>query len=584
MKPVTNRVAVLAVGILVSLAATAGAEAVPLAALEQLPVQEITVFKDGHAFVLHEGELPVNASGNVEMDYLPRPVVGTFWPYVTQDNARLRGVVAGQRRVKVERTALQLREMLEANVGRTVELTESSVSGLPARTYTATVIGFPTRSTEELSAASPPYTPEAAPVKGNIVLLRTEEGTRAVPVDRIVDVTFQEPPATLLPEEEFRNLLTLKLDWDNEAPGESAQVGLMYLERGIRWIPSYKVTIDGNGRARVELQATLINELVDLENVTANLVIGVPSFMFKETVDPISLQAAVAQLSQHFRQDSQYLNISNAMMTQAVVPREARVERPPLDLGPEVGDSGKNEDLYMFTVRNLTLEKGERMVLPVTQFELAYRDVFTLDLPFMPSPELARTLNTEQQREMARLLAQPQVEHKLRLTNTAECPLTTAPALILRDGRLLAQGMMTYGSTGSDVDLKITSAIDVKAKVRDQETKRTPDAFQLDHNSYCRVDMAGAIHLTNLRTDQVDLEVSRYVLGHFDEAGQGGKAENGNLFDYETRLGLSGGSWSASHWPSWYHNVNGAGRASWQVALEPGKSVDLTYQWHYFWR
>ena len=46
-----------------------------------MPVKEVTVFKDGHAFVLHEGAMPTDAAGNVLMDYLPSPVLGTFWPY-----------------------------------------------------------------------------------------------------------------------------------------------------------------------------------------------------------------------------------------------------------------------------------------------------------------------------------------------------------------------------------------------------------------------------------------------------------------------------------------------------------------------
>ena len=46
-------------------------DAAPLSALAKMPVREVTVFKDGHAFVLHEGSMPVDASGDVKMDYLP---------------------------------------------------------------------------------------------------------------------------------------------------------------------------------------------------------------------------------------------------------------------------------------------------------------------------------------------------------------------------------------------------------------------------------------------------------------------------------------------------------------------------------
>jgi hypothetical protein len=74
-------------------------------AFAKLPVREVTVFKDGHAFVVHQGVLPTDADGNVIMDYLPTPVIGTFWPYATGKDVKLTGVVAGRQLIKTERTA-----------------------------------------------------------------------------------------------------------------------------------------------------------------------------------------------------------------------------------------------------------------------------------------------------------------------------------------------------------------------------------------------------------------------------------------------------------------------------------------------
>src|SRR6185436_3772979 len=64
----------------------------PLSALARMPVKEITIFKDGHAFLLHEGAMPTDAAGNVIMDYLPAPVLGTFWPYSSNKDVKLIGV------------------------------------------------------------------------------------------------------------------------------------------------------------------------------------------------------------------------------------------------------------------------------------------------------------------------------------------------------------------------------------------------------------------------------------------------------------------------------------------------------------
>ncbi len=309
----------LAVAQTFTVAAFAAEKAAPLSTFGKLPIKEITVFKDGHAFVAHEGEMPTDAHGNVVMDYLPAPVVGTFWPYSAEKRAKLTSVVASTKRVLVERTALSLRELLEANIGAEVIITESGTNR-----YAATILGLPARSAEEQAATNPPNTGEKLPEKGNLILLQTAEGVKVLAIDRIQDVTFKQAHKPAAANEEFRNLLTLKLDWGKAKPAKTANVGLFYLQKGVRWIPSYKVEIDGDGKAAVKLQATLLNELADLEDVSVNLVIGVPTFAFKDTIDPIALQQDLAQLSQYFRTDTGgqnsplASNFSNAIMSQQV--------------------------------------------------------------------------------------------------------------------------------------------------------------------------------------------------------------------------------------------------------------------------
>jgi len=464
-------------------AALAADKAAPLSTFGKLPIKEITVFKDGHAFVAHEGEMPTDDHGNVVMDYLPAPVIGTFWPYSAEKRAKLTSVVASQKRVLVERTALNLRDLLEANIGAEAIIAETGTNR-----YAATILGLPARSAEEQAATSPPNAGEKLPEKGNLILLKTVEGVKALSIDRIQEVTFTHSHKAAAASEEFRNLLNLKLDWGRTKPAQSANVGLFYLQKGVRWIPSYKVELDGKGNAAVKLQATLLNELADLDDVSVNLVIGVPTFAFKDTIDPIALQQNLAQLSQYFQTDTGGRNsplasqFSNAIMSQQAA-RMSDYRAAPApglggELGPEVGDAGKSEDLFVFTVPHVTLKRGERMVLPIAEFTLPYKDVFTLELPFGPPPEVRANLNNEQQRELARLFSTPKVMHKVRLTNTSKYPVTTAPALIIRQGRVLAQGLMTYASTGASVDLPITTAVDFQVRKSDVETKRTPNAVR----------------------------------------------------------------------------------------------------------
>ena len=558
--------------------------AAPLGALAKMPVKEVTVFKDGHAYVIHQGTMPVDASGNVLLDLLPSPVLGTFWPYSLDKKATLQSVTAGRRRVKVERTAVTLRELIEANLGAEVVISEGSK---PA--YPATIVRFLSRSSEELDATLPPTGTEHVPIKGNILLLKTIEGTRAVPVEHITDVKFVGKYETKVSEEEFRNLLTMKLDWAGQPPVNTAEVGMAYVQKGIRWIPNYRIELDANGKAIVKLQATLLNELTDLKDATVNLVIGVPSFYFKETTDPIALTGALAQLSTYFQTDAstQYA-MSNSMMTQVARGGEIRKGgAAPVNLGPEIGVAGsQNEDLFVFTIKNVTLAKGQRMVLPISQHTLEYKDLYTLDVPYSPPQTFKQYANNAQAAEIVKLMSEAKVMHKLRLTNGNTQPLTTAPALILRDGKVLAQAMMTYTSKGGSVDLTLTTAVDVRVKKKDKESKRTPNVANFNNEAFWRSDIASSLELTNQSNKPIEVEVTRYVLGNVDKAGEGAKAEMVNLLEDDEGLqsAYRPGWYGYYSWPVWWSHFNGVGRVTWTAKLAPGKSAEQSYEWHYFWR
>lgn len=549
-----------------------------------MPVKEITIFKDGHAFVLHEGEMPTGTDGNVVIDYLPRPIIGTFWAYSADTKAKLTGVVSHKRIVPIKRTALTIPELIEGNIGSRVLVKDQNV-------YEATILGIPTRSSQELGRTSAPGSPEALPVRSDVVKLKVAEGVKIVPINQIQQITFLDEPLGDLTREEIRDTMTLKLDWNRRSPDDTANVGMVYVQRGIRWIPNYRVDIDGKGNAVVKLQATIINELTDIEDVSAHLVIGVPKFAFENTPDPISLQQTVAQLSRHFRADSQSAYaFSNMIMTQAAMPvRRAAVPAADvgdaLDLGPDIAGSGKNEDLYVFTLEHVTLKKGQRMVVPVAEYELKYRDVFVLDLPFGPPPEVRHNLNSQQQTKLAQLYHAPKVMHKIRLANNAKCPLTTAPALILRQGRIIAQSMMTYTAVGASSDLELTAAVDIAVEKLDNETDRIPDAAKWDGYTYARSNLTGTVHLTNRRDETVNLEIRRSVLGHVDSASHEGSIEHlgrheGGWMDPISRPFW----WGWYNWPYWWYHFNAVGRVTWEYELKPGKTVELEYKWHYFWR
>lgn len=573
---------VLAVVVTVLVPESSHAAGVGSNALASMPIREVTVFKDGHAFVLHEGDVTTDGAGNVLLDYLPTPVIGTFWPYADDPNAKLRAVSAGKQRVSLEKTALSIRDLLQANLGARVEIREGD------KYYRATIAGIPNSSAEEQEAVAPAGSGPQISQPGQLILLKTETGTRAIPIDRIQDVTFIDNPTAQLEYEEIRNLLKLELDWGGRVPAKTARVGMTYLQKGLRWIPHYKLHIDGNGTVKVQLQATLLNELADLDGVTANLLVGVPSFDFKSTVDPIALRETAAQLSPYFQEGSQTAHaFSNSMMIQTQAVRMNEFRHAPVqpaadvDVGPDVANSGKNEELFLFTIKDVTLAKGERMVLPVGEWTMKYRDVFRLEIPFTPPLEVQQNFNSTQQAELAKLFHAPKVKHVLRVTNDQQIPLTTAPALITSDRGVLGQGMMTYTSPGSSVDLTVTTAVNVPVSHKEDEIKRTPEAITWRNHSYMQIDMQGTIKLTNYRDKDIELEVVRTVMGAADSVEADGTIRRPSAWD-EDFIGRPHW-WSWYSWPYWWTHMNSFSRFEWKQTLKAGEGVELSYKWHYFW-
>jgi hypothetical protein len=583
---------------IVAFITTANAEPIPTTApatgLSKMPVKEVTIFKDGHALLLHAGKMPTDSAGNVLLDNLPAPVLGTFWPYSNDPAVKLSAVVAGERRIIVNHTTLAIPDLLRANIGAHVVVKTDT-------DYEGTIVDLPSRGIDELRATDP-TTVARLPQDGEVLLLKTGAGTKVLNITAIQSLIFEGDYKTTASREETRTLLTLKLQWPGNQPKPQADVGMMYLQKGIRWIPSYKISVDGNGHADVQMQATILNELTDLDDVTANLVIGVPSFAFKDTTDPIAIQQVVAQLSPYFQNNANTAyGMSNAIMTQArmgerqmgggfggggggAAPLDSQI-----DLGPEVAGSQKNEDLFVFTVKHITLKKGERMVIPVTQFTLAYTDVYKLDIPITPPEEIFRSLDGARQAELAQLFHSPKVMHTLRLTNTADMPITTAPALLLRDGKVLAQSMTEYTPQKASLDLPVTATVDVLVTKSEKETKRTPNAVNWEGSEYARIDLEGSLKLTNHRSSPVTLEISRSILGEVDSADNDGKTEMLNVFEDQSFLPSATqdnqpNGWGGYNWPYWWNHFNGIGRVTWKATLDPGKDLEVKYAWHYFWR
>lgn len=568
---------------------------------ETLPIREITAFKDGHALVLRAGYADVTASGDITLADLPRPIMGTFWAEENEESARLASVTVASISEPTKLVAATIEDLLRANIGRSIVFRspdQDQRTGLLLDIIEEQPTGtqVPEPYWNGYSWVSPPAPPQARPQR--LALLKIGDEVAALPIGHIQDVRFiGDSPSLEIIEDQAHERMTLDLDWEGE-PAETADVSLMYIERGLRWIPSYRITMLDGDRVNIELQATLINELADLNSVKLHLAIGVPKFAFEHTPDPVALREQLDSLGMFFQRTAD--GQTGAMLSNAIMAQTARMSEYRLNSGnrgrdsegsqpasPALTGSERAEDLYVFSIENISLSKGARMVVPLVSYEVSSSSVYRLDLPASPPVQALQHFNNDQHRQLAQLLNRPTAMHLLRIKNDNPegYPITTAPAMIVKDGRTLAQGLLTYAAPGAIVDLEVGAAVDIAVDTHEQESGRQPDAQLWNGYQHSRIDIASQIQLTNRKPHKVTVEVRKLAFGLPGVAGQNGKAVALSVFGDELFVEAEGVAWWRWYsWPYYWHRLNGASRFTWTVELESGADTCLDASWHYFWR
>ena len=562
---------------------------------EELAITEVTAFKDGHALVVRAGSVALDADGDAVLRDLPRPILGTFWADEDEAEATLASVVSERVEEVESLPAASLAALLEANIGARVaylDVRNQVREGILREIIRGDdpmglVVRQPAGGIDHRWMAYPqPVQPPAAPKR--IALVETASGVASIPVEQLRDLRFLDgAPRTSVEVARERERMTLDLEWEHGAPGEG-DVRLMYVQKGVRWIPSYRVSIIDDERVRLELQATIVNELADLDDVTMHFAVGVPSFAFADSPDPMGLRDALAGLGPYFRSSSGTGSmLSNALMSQtAMVPSDVGGSATPAPAAPELSGSERAEDLFVYTVDHITLRRGARMVVPLVSYEVGYESLYRLEIPARPPFEMTHSIPAQSKTAIERALSRPIPTHVLRIVNNNErgYPITTAPALVLSNGRTLAQGMLTFTAPGGTSDLEVGKGVEIGVEVRETEEERELKAVRWNNHDYARARVGFVGELTNRKDKPIRMEVVKIAFGERPEAGQGAQIEM--LSPYDPRLG-SEREWNWWHgysWPWWWSRFNGMARISWDVTIEPGDRAQVEAGWGYLWR
>ncbi len=515
-------------------ASTGLADTLPV--LETKP-ESIVIFKNGLGFFVREGEVSLS-NGWAVTEEVPDATLGTFWVSSPEENSHIEEVIAFKEEVKTGQDAISMDELLEANTGKKVilysgdDMIEGIIKSVPAG-RTSEVIDIYSSSSYINN------------IQSTVVILTTQEGDVAINKGSITKIKFPEGCGTRF----FTEGEAKKIKFKVATEQSSAPIRLAYLQKGITWTPGYLVDIEDPEKARITMNATVINDVEDLEDVEVFFVVGYPNFMFADILSPLTLNQTITQFIQALEsgRTSGYDALSN-IMAQSVTFNVPANEGGISDYGYTAagGATGSSEeDLFLYNKPAITLKKGERACYTITSDTVPYKHIYEWKIPD----------TMEQNKEIE------QVWHSLKLDNTTTYPWTTAPAFVVNGLKPVAQDIINYTPMGTDMNLKLTIATDIKTDRKEYETDRQRDVKIYNYSHYDLVTVQGELYIKNSKNKDIILEIEKKLTGEVMETSHNGEVT-------KVLEGLTG--------------VNYNSVIKWEVPVKSGEKVQVTYKYNVY--
>lgn len=503
-----------------------------------LTTKRVVVFKNGYGLFVKQAVGIADEAGRVFTNEVPdAAVLGTFWA-VSDDDAivAMRAEWVEHEREEVKEVGCaSVAELLQANVGVTVTLS-LSLENRP-------------RITGKILVVQPKGVPQ-------LVLLEVGTDQVVLPISAIRSVEAKllsttRPHRSTITERTKR----LSFDVGREAAGRPVTLHLMYFRPGIRWIPAYRLGGSWDGEATMALQAEVLNEAEDLDDVPLHLVVGVPNFRFRDVASPLTLESTLRgalgsradqQLASRLRTQNIFSNAFAAEGEQA----GGSDDGSSLRLAPELAAEGV-EDLFVYDAPPIHLPRGARATVPLWTSGVPVEHIYTVDV----------RIERDEQRTAPGHLARNDVWHQIELTNRSTTPWTTGAALLLRNKNPVAQEMLGYTAPGATTLLPITVATDLRTEAVEVEASREPNAYHWGNAVWSLITVDGEIDVRSFRREASRLRVRVAVTGKADVAPEA-----------DVRI-LSGTG-----------AVNPESVFTWSFDLPPAESRTLTYRYSFYTR
>lgn len=495
---------------------------------QPLKTTRLTIFKNNTFFHKQEGTVAVK-DRTAKLD-LPKTVLKGTWFLAPLDGNKITRVAAVNDTIKLDKAAKGEIEFLKSNVGSGIEVVLKANHNQPATTIAGTLLAFD----HELGLLQI----KTADKKG-IMFLNLEDVNYFTFLSASIKGTHQRDSVAR------RAMLTLK-DKSTDLKLVTAS-----LQTGMRWLPSYILKMTGDKKAQLVMKATIENDVEDIRDAQAELVVGEPQLAYGLELDPIVTETYLApppqpapRVQNFFRKKSRATAAAPEMAMAAMAPASDMVSEEPVNT-----EGIKREDLYFYKTDRFSLNRGQKAIIPVFSQEVAIEQRYEAYIS-----DFVTYVNSRQSRSDNQRFS---VSNIISVKNDQKAPLTTAPLFVVdADEAPIAQTTLNYTAAGDKSDVTLNTAPDVVVKNQEEELKRQ-EAIRVEKNIvYDRAEIGGKIELANYLEKSITLIVKKEYNG--------------------TSLSTDGASELRR---ARYYGTNPNTLLTWSITLKPGEKKTLNYKY-----
>jgi len=406
-------------------------------------LRRVAVFRDGYGFYVREGRVKLE-NGWVTTNFVPNAIRGTVWVYPLDSQDRIDTVIVTRDNKIALGSPAEMKQRLSDKVGLNISV----------------VLKNNQRFEGVLSR-----------LLDDMLLLQVGAAFTAIPYDQIASISLVGFP--------------IRVKFDTKDPNKVTGVGIAYLQEGIRWEPSYVLTIQ-KGKAVLNLRATMQNTTERLENTDVLFVVGSPFVVNRGLQDMIALLPPDAQKG--------ILEDRAPMAEEGAGAGAGRLQETKLAAplsGEEAGE------LYYY------LKPG---------FSLATNDIAMVSI-FSERVEIAPRFEWNADGE--------DVFYLLDIKNPTQQPLTTGSVFVIENEKPLGQETIKYTPPGATAEVRLSRGIGIRVKRQEAEIKRGA-AVKVGDSMFIPVTIKGTLNIYNFREDKAIVKITKTARGKVLELSDNG--------------------------------------------------------------